>query len=355
MSIKESSTRFLERLMETRSPAGFEYQSRQVWKDELSPHADSIEADSHGNLCAILNEGVKPKIMLAGHLDEIGFMIRYIDDKGFVYFRTIGGVDTSIIQSRKVIIQTRGGDIPGVIGRKAIHLMENEEREKAPSIDNMFIDIGAKDGKEAKNLIEIGDPITYDNGMMKLRNNIYASRAFDDKAGAFIAGEVLKQVNKQKSQLKASLYASGTCQEEAHTRGVRSLTHTIKPDIGIAIDMTFSIDTPHSNQRKHGNVKLGGGPALARGANTNPKLLEMMIGICKEKGIPYQLEAEPAGNGTDADPMQTISGAATALVSIPIRYMHNQYEVLNMSDIENAIEMLVRLCLKIDDGTDFTP
>jgi endoglucanase len=191
--------------------------------------------------------------------------------------------------------------------------------------------------------------------MMELRNHIYASRAFDDKAGAFIAGEVLKQVNRRGSQFKASLYASGTCQEEAHTRGATSLTHRIKPDIGIAIDMTFSLDTPHSNQRKHGNVKLSGGPALARGANTNPKLLEMMILICKEKGIPYQLEAEPAGNGTDADPMQTVSGGATGLVSIPIRYMHTQYEVLNMSDVVNAIDMLVGLCLKIDDRTDFTP
>jgi endoglucanase len=351
----EKSLRFLKKLMSTRSPAGFEFESRKVWKDELNEYADRIDADYHGNLCAILNEEAKPRILLAGHLDEIGFMVRFIDDDGFIYFRTIGGVDTSIIQSRKVIIKTGNGDIIGVIGRKAIHLMESDEHGKAPSIDNMFIDIGAKDGKEAKDLIEIGDPITYDNGLEELRNNIYTSRAFDDKAGAFISAEVLKNLYQRKSELKASVWASGTCQEEAHTRGSSSLTHRIKPDIGIAIDMTFSLDTPHSNTKKHGGVKLGKGPALARGANTNPKLLQIMIDICKEKDIPYQLEAEPAGNGTDADPMQTISGGATALLSVPIRYMHTQYEVLNMSDVDNSIKLLTELCLRIDEGTDFIP
>ncbi len=353
--MEEKSFEFLKKLMSTRSPAGFEYESRKVWKDELMNYSDRIEADYHGNLCAILNEGAKPRILLAGHLDEIGFMVRYIDDDGFIYFRTIGGVDTSIIQARKVIIRSRNGDITGVIGRKAIHLLGSEERDKAPSIDNMFIDIGAKDGKEAKELIEIGDTITYDNGIMELRNNIYASRSFDDKAGAFISAEVLKNLYQRKDELKASVWASGTCQEEAHTRGVSSLTHRIKPDIGIAIDMTFSIDTPHSNPKKHGGVKLGKGPALARGANTNPKLLEMMIEICKEKNIPYQLEAEPAGNGTDADPMQTISGGATALLSVPIRYMHTQYEVLNMSDVDSSIKLLTELCIRIDEETDFIP
>ncbi len=353
--MEKSSMDFLKRMMSTKSPAGYEYESRKVWKDELSDKCDKLESDWHGNVYAVLNGSAKPKIMILGHLDEIGFMVRHIGDDGFIRFRTIGGVDTAIIQARKVIIQTKNGNIPGIIGRKAIHLTRGDDNAKTPDISEMFIDIGAKDGDEAKKLVEIGDPITYDNEMTELRNGIFSARAFDNKVGSFISAEVVKNLRKRQGELKASLYAGGNCQEEGGLRGSQSVTHRIMPDIGIAVDMTFAIDTPHGNSNKEGNVKLGGGPALARGANTNPKLLEMMINICKEKNIPYQLEAEPSGNGTDADPMQTISGGATALVSVPIRYMHTQYETLNINDVENTIKLLTELCLRIDENTDFTP
>ncbi len=346
---------FFRKIMATRSPSGFEFESRKVWKEEVSGNCDRLESDWHGNIYAVLNESAKPKIMILGHLDEIGFMVRNITDDGFIRFRTIGGVDTSIIQARKVIIKTKNGDIPGVIGRKAIHLLRGSDEGKSPDVSEMFIDIGAKDKEEALELVDIGDPITYDVDMIELRNGIYSSKAFDNKAGAFISAEVVKNLNKRKNDLKASIYAGGNCQEEIGLRGSHSLTHKIMPNVGIAVDMTFAVDTPHANPNKEGNVKLGGGPAFARGANTNPKLLDMMIQICEEKNIPYQLEAESAGNGTDADAMQLISGGAIALVSVPIRYMHTQYETLNINDVVHTVNMLTELCLRIDENTDFSP
>ncbi len=347
---------FLKRIMSTRSPSGYEYESRKIWKEELINNCDKIEADWHGNLYAILNESTGPKVMLLAHLDEIGFMVRYITEDGFIRFRTIGGVDTNIIQARKVIIKTKNGDIPGVIGRKAIHLLRGgDDAKKTPDVSEMFIDIGAKSKDEASSLVEIGDPITYDVDMVELRNGIFSSKAFDNKAGAFVVAEVVKNIHKRKNELKASIYAGGNCQEEVGLRGSHSVTQKVMPDVGIAVDTTFAIDTPHGQKDKEGNVKLGGGPAFARGANTNPKLLEMMIKICKDENIPYQLEAEPSGNGTDADAMQLISGGAVALVSVPIRYMHTQYETLDIKDVENTIKLLTKLCLNIDKNTDFTP
>jgi tetrahedral aminopeptidase len=353
--INHNSMNFLKKLMGASSPAGFEFEVRKIWKEEMKDKCEKLDADYHGNIWAIANESLSPKIVLAGHIDEVGFIVRYIDDNGFIYIRPIGGIDLAIVQARKVKIRTKNGDIPGVIGRKALHLLSGDEGKSAPSIDQIFIDIGAKSGDEAKKLVEIGDPITYTNTIEELRNNIYCSKAFDNRLGAFIVAEVMKNIYSRKDELKASLYSVGTCQEEGGIRGIRSFSHKIKADVGIAVDGTFSVDTPHSNQKKEGNVAIGKGPALARGANTNPKLYELMTEICKEKEIPYQIEAEPGGNGTDADGMQVIMGCATALVSIPLRYMHTQYEVICTDDVENVIKLLTELCLRIDEKTDLIP
>lgn len=353
--MENKSISFLNNLMNTWGPSGYEHNIRKIWKDELKSYCDKIKTDYHGNIYAVLNEEAKPTLVMAGHIDEIGFQVRYIDDNGFIYFRCIGGIDLAVVQARKVIIHSRNGDVKGVIGRKAIHLMTSEERTSIPKEWQMFIDIGAKDKKEASSLIEIGDPITYDNSIELLRNNIYCSRAFDDKLGAFIIAEVMKNLYKRKNELKISVYALGSCQEELRNRGAISFSHKIKADIGIAIDGTFSVDIPDSNPKKEGEVKLGKGPALARGANTNPLIFDLMLKTCKEKNIQYQLEAEPSGNNTDADFMQTIMGCAAGLISIPLRYMHTQYEVMCMTDVENTIKLLTELCLRIDANLNLIP
>lgn len=362
--MNKESFSFLKDLMNSWGPAGYEHNIRSIIKSELENSCDRLEIDYHGNIAAYLNEGnrtdesdsssKKMRIVLAGHIDEVGFQVRYIDDKGFVYIRAIGGVDYSIVQARKVKIHTKNGDVVGVIGRKAFHLIE--DKGKAPKEGEIFVDVGANDGDDAKKLIEIGDPVTYDNGMEELRNNIYCSKAFDNRLGAFIITEVMKNVYARKVELKSELICVGTCQEEAHTRGIQSFSHRIgKADVGIAIDGTFSVDTPHANPNKEGMVKLGKGIALARGSNTNPKLFEMMINIMKSKNLQYQIEAEPVGNGTDADPMQRILGCATGLVSVPLRYMHTQYEVICLNDVEDAIAMLTELCININENVDLIP
>ncbi len=351
-TMNKQSMDFFKKLVNSWGPSGYEDEIRNVWKSELTNQCDSIEIDYQGNIISKLNKEKKPLIVIAGHIDEIGFHVRYIDDDGYVYVRQIGGFDISQLPARKVKIHTQTMDIIGIVGSKPIHLTKGDKDSMPNSIDQLYIDIGAKDGKEAKELIEIGDPVTYDNTIEPMMNDLYCARAFDNRAGAFVVAEVMKNVYKNKDIFKAGLYCVGSSQEEAGARGIKSLSSVIKPNIGIAVDGTFAIDTPDANHKKDGNVKLGEGPALARGANTNPKLFRKLIEICKNNNIPYQIEAEPSGNGTDADPMQTQMGCAAALVSIPLRYMHTQFEVININDVENIIKLLTEFCLSIDDKID---
>lgn len=353
--MENKSFEFLEKLMACSSPAGYEEEVREVWRNEMEGKCDKLNADYHGNIWAELNTDKKTSITLSGHIDEVGFQVRYIDDSGFIYFRCIGGIDLMVVPARRVKIRTKKGYITGVIGRQAVHILSNNDRSNPPAQEQLYIDIGAKDGEEARSLVEIGDPITYDNTITPLRNKRYCSKAFDNRLGAFIVAEVMKNVFSEKNNMKSALYSLGSCQEEGGTRGISSFSQKIKTDVGIAVDGTFAVDTPDSNPKKDGNVKLGGGPALARGANTNPKLFKLMVEICEGNNIPYQIESEPTGNGTDADPMQKIMGCATALVSIPLRYMHTQFETIQLDDVENTIKLLTKLCLTIDETIDLIP
>jgi endoglucanase len=347
---------FLEKMLNTPSPSSYEDKVRLLWYDEMKNYADEVIIDVHGNAIASVNKDKSPRIMLAGHMDELGFQVKYIDDKGFIYFNRMGGFDIGIIPGRKVRIHTKNGDVLGVIGKKAIHLMEREEREKVPKPHQLFIDIGAADKKEAEEIVEIGDPVTYDPNFEELRNGVVTSRGFDDKIGAFVVAQVLKNVAKRKSECKAGVFSVATVQEEVGLRGAITSAYGINPDIGIAVDVTHASDTPEMKLAQTGEVKLGKGAAISRGPNINPKVFDMLIKIAKEKKINYQVEAAPYPTGTDANVIQiTRAGVAAGLVSIPCRYMHTYTEIISLKDVEKVINLLTEFCLAIDKQVDFRP
>ena len=347
---------FLHRCMETVCPSGFEEEISRIWRKEADRFAERTWADSHGNSFAVVNEGATPRVMLAGHADEIGLMITYIDDNGYLSFAGIGGWDPQVLPGQRVWIQGMTGPILGVIGRKPIHLLEEEERKKVVKIEDLWIDIGAKDKEDAASLVEIGDPTVLDYSFAELRNDLVVSRGFDDRVGAFLILEAARLAAAMNP--KASVYAVATVQEEVGLRGARTSAFGIDPHVGIAVDVGFATDTPgmDKEKKKVGEMTMGKGPIIARGPNINPKLFKLFVETAKEEKIPYQIEGAPRGTGTDANAIQlTRAGVATGLISVPNRYMHSPCEIVHLGDLENIARLIAHTVAKIDERTDFIP
>ena len=354
--MRKASRSFLQDLLKAPSPSGYEGPVRKIWQTEVEKHADEVRVDVHGNAIAVHHADGAPRIMLAGHMDELGFQVVHIDDKGYIYLDTIGGFDLGLVPGRKVRIHTRKGPVLGVIGKKPIHLMDASERKKVPEKHEMWIDIGARDGKEAGKLVAVGDPITYDANFEILRRNLAVSRAFDDKMGAFLAAETLRCVSQAKKKARAALYAVATVQEEVGLRGAQTSTYGVDPLVGIAMDVTFATDHPGTDKRKDGRVCIGEGPVLTRGANVNPVVFDMLVEVAEKEKIPYQVSATPGGTGTDANAMQlSRAGVATGLVSVPLRYMHTPVELLSLDDLDHTVALLTRFVLAVDEKTSFVP
>ena len=346
---------FLTQLVETPSPSGYEQPAQRVIKGQLHNIADNLHTDVMGNLIAWLAGQGGPKVMLAGHCDEIGFMVQFVDDHGFIYFGAIGGVDPHLAPGQRVSIHTENGDVPGVIGKKAIHLIEPKDREKVIKLKKQFIDIGCSSREEVEALVRIGDPVTFAVGVQILQNDRATSRAFDDKMGAFIVTEVMKRV-KQDGQIPADLYAVSTVQEEIGLRGAATSSYGVNPDVGIVVEVTHATDYPDVEQSSIGRVELGNGPVIARGANINPVLFKLIVATAAEEDIPIQIIGIPRATGTDANVMQlSRGGVATALLAIPLRYMHTPVETLSLEDLELAIRLLVAVVKQIDGDSSFIP
>lgn len=354
--MEKERVEFLRRCMETVCPSGFEEEISHVWRKEADRFAERTWADSHGNSFAVVNEGGTPRVMLAGHADEIGLMITYIDDNGYLSFAGIGGWDPQVLPGQRVWIQGMTGPILGVIGRKPIHLLEEEERKKVVKIEDLWIDIGAKDKEDVASLVEIGDPAVLDYSFAELRNDLVVSRGFDDRVGAFLVLEAARLVAAMNP--KASVYAVATVQEEVGLRGARTSAFGIDPQVGIAVDVGFATDTPgmDKEKKKVGEVTMGKGPIIARGPNINPKLFKLFVETAKEKKIPYQIEGAPRGTGTDANAIQLCrAGVATGLISVPNRYMHSPCEIVHLGDLENIARLIAHTVVRIDERTDFIP
>jgi putative aminopeptidase FrvX len=345
---------FLTELLAAPSPSGFEQPAAKLWREYVKPHVAELTGDVHGNSIAVLNPDAEFKFMLAGHIDEIGLMITHIDDKGYIYTAQIGGMDPALLIGQRVRIITQKGEVFGVIGRKAIHQMTPEERKKNVEMDNIWIDIGCDSKKAAEKRVAIGDPMVVDVLCRKLNGDKIVSRATDDKAGAFVVAEVMRQLSRHK--LKVCVMGVATVQEEVGLRGAITSSYNVNPDAGFAVDVTFASDHPDTNPKKMGEVKLGKGPVLHRGPNINPVMEAELFKVAKAKKIAYQVTAEPRGTGTDANAIQlSRGGAAAALISIPNRYMHTPVEVISTKDLDNVIKLIVEYIAAHPTKRDYRP
>lgn len=342
---------FLVDLLEARSPSGYEFEAQAVFDRYVKPSADAYAKDALGNRLATLNPKGDPVVMLAGHIDELGLMVTYINPAGFLYFSTIGGHDRTVISGRRVVIQTANGIVKGVTGKRAVHLMDEADRKKVPEVHEMWIDIGAASKKDALERVSVGDVATYDHGFELLHGTIGAARAFDDKVGAYIIGETLIRLAKEKKPTGSRLVAVATVQEEIGVRGATTASYEVNPHIAIAVDVSHATDHPDCDPRKFGDCKLGGGPILARGPNINPRIFERLVAAAKKLKLTYQLEGEPRPTGTDARAVQMArSGVATGLVCVPLRYMHTPSELVDLNDVEACVKLLVQFMKDLPAG-----
>ena len=351
--MKKRNLNFLKTLLTTPSPSGDEAAAGRLWRKEAEDFADEVRPDVRGNSFAILKGGA-PRVLLAGHIDEIGVMVSYIDDNGFLSFSGVGGWDAQVLVGQRVRLLGKDGLVIGVIGKKPIHLLEPEERKKGSEMKNLWLDIGVKDRKEAEKLVRVGTVGVIDSDVVELPNGRLVARGHDDRIGAFTVLEALRLLSKDKPE--ATVAAVATCQEEITMAGARTSAFSFDPQVAIAVDVTFTTDHPDSNKKQDGDVKLGGGPVLSRGAANSPVVFDMLLKIAEAEKIPYAVQITPRRTGTDADQIHwSRGGVATAMVSIPCRYLHSPNEMVALKDVENAAKLIAAFVRSLSADTDLIP
>lgn len=352
--MREASLNFLRTLVNTPSPVGHETRGQRVWLDYARQFADETSSDAYGNCVAVLNKGGSPRLMLAGHADEIAMAVNYITEEGFIYVRKMGGVDAAITKAQRVVIHTRNGPVKGVVGNVAPHLMKEERDPKPPKIHDIFLDIGVASRKEAEDLVQIGDPITLTDEFDLLRNDLAVARAFDNRIGTFSVAEALRLLRESKTKLQAEVCAVSNVQEEVGLFGARQIAYSLKPDVALVVDVTHATDYPNINKPQHGDVRMGRGPTLTHGGCNHPEVVARLQSIAKAKKIPLQHEAISSTSGTDTDAIfWTRGGIASALISVPNRYMHSPVEVVNLKDLERVPELLAGFAASLKHGEEF--
>ena len=352
----DSRVGFLHRLIASPSPSGFEQPIQEVIRTEISQYTDVVRTDLHGNVIASLNPEGSPRVMLTAHCDELGFIIRYIDDQGFLYFAPIGGFDPSTLPGERVHVHTSNGPLLGVIGSKAVHLMDSEERSHAPNLKNMWIDIGVSSMEEAQQLIPLGSVATRAAQLELLRGELIVSRALDNKSGIFSIVEAMRYLHDQREKLNASVHFVSTVQEETGLRGAQTSTYEINPHIALTVDVTFTSDHPETSKQLLGDVKLNGGPGLTIGGFTNPRVYQLLVAAATNAGIHYQYDIQAGYTGTDNDNVQVSrGGVATGLLNIPCRYMHTGSEIVSLKDMNDTAELMARFVLSLDEQTNLIP
>ena len=351
-------TIFLENLLDAPGPSGFELRAAEVWRQEAETFADEVSTDVAGNTSAKINPDGSPCVMMAGHIDEIGFQVTHIDDEGFLYFAGVGGWDPQVVVGQRVQILTGREDLVGVVGKKAIHLQKPSQRKKVSQLTDLWVDIGATSRKEVQDTgLRVGDPMVVDCSMVSLRGDRISSRAIDDRVGAYVVLEALKIVGSASSDSCA--VAVATVQEEiggGSGGGARTSSFALQPDVALVVDVTFSTDVPDISKKELGDHKLGGGPVLSRGSAIHPVVFDRLVSAAESEGIPYTIQAAPRATRTDADSIyMNRAGVPTGLVSIPNRYMHSPNEMVDLSDLTNASALLAAFILGLGKDTDFTP
>ena len=353
--LNAASLKFFDELLLTSGPSGFEIPSAKVFRERLEAFAHEVYTDVSGNTIGILNPDSPFRIMLAGHYDEIGFQVVYITGDGLITFRAVGGVDKVTLPALEVDILTANGKVPGVIGRKPIHLQTPKERETVMEINELWIDIGAESREEAEKLVSVGDPVAFRVNAARFGKHRIMSKGLHDKIGAFVIAEAFRLLSERGCKL--GVYAVGTVQEELGLRGSKTSSFAIDPQAAIAVDVGFATDVPGVEKKQWGDVTLGGGPIICRNADINPVLYSKILAAAKKSKIPVQIEAgHRASGGTDTAQIQlSRAGVATALVSIPNRYMHTPIEMCDLRDAEKAAKLIADTIMSLDETSTFIP
>lgn len=349
--------RFLEQLLDAPGPSGYETRPARVWRQEAETFATRVWGDVTGNTYAAVNPEARPRVMMAGHIDEIGLQITYIDDDGYLYVDEIGGWDPQVLVAQRVRILGRDGDVPGVVGKKPIHLIKSDERSKAAKVADLWVDVGAASRDEVKALgIRVGDPMVLDVKMVHLAGDRIASRAIDNRIGAFVVLEALRLLAQDPPA--AGAVAVATTQEEIGYSGggARTGAFSLEPDVALVVDVTFSTDVPDINKKEVGDHRVGGGPVLSRGSAIHPMVFERLASVAEAEGIPHTIQAAPRATRTDADGIHLVrTGVPTGLVSVPNRYMHSPNEIVSVEDLRLTARLLAAFVRSLDGDTDFTP
>lgn len=349
---------FLKTLLDTPGPSSFEAAPARAWRAEAERFAREVRADVSGNSYATLSGGGRPRLMLAGHIDEIGVMVTHIDDDGYLSFDTIGGWDHQVFVGQRVRLLGRNGAVTGVVGKKAIHIMDKDDRDKVSKVEDLWIDIGAAGRAEAERQIRIGDPGVLAAGVLEFPNGRLVSRCIDNRIGAYVVLEALRLLARDGAPPVAAVTAVATTREEiaATGGGARSSATTLEPDVAIVVDVTHATDYPGIDKRKHGDYRLGGGPVLSRGASVSELVFELLAATAEAEAIPYAIEAASRDTHTDAEAIfNAHRGVATALVSIPNRYMHSPNEMIALEDLDRTARLLAAFARRLGADTDFVP
>ncbi|ETN96360.1 M42 family metallopeptidase [Zhouia amylolytica] len=353
--INKKSINFLEKYLNNAAPTGYEWEGQKIWMEYLKPYVDTFITDTYGTAVGVINPDAPFKVVIEGHSDEISWYVNYITDNGLIYVIRNGGSDHQIAPSKVVNIHTKNGIVKGVFGWPAIHT-RNNEKEETPKLDNIFIDIGAKDKEEVEKMgVHVGCVITYPDEFFVLNENKFVCRAIDNRAGGFMIAEVARLLHENKIELPFGLYITNSVQEEIGLRGAEMITQTIKPNVAIVTDVTHDTTTPMINKKKQGLAEIGKGPVVSYAPAVQNKLRELIIETAEEKKIPFQRMAASRFTGTDTDAFAySNGGVASALISLPLRYMHTTVEMVHREDVENVIRLIYESLLKIDPNKSFS-
>jgi putative aminopeptidase FrvX len=348
---------FLKKLLDTAGPSGFEQAPARAWRDEVGTFADEVRADVHGNSVATLNAKGKPRVMFAGHIDEIGIQITHIDEDGYLYFSGIGGWDSQVLVGQRVLLLTREGPVHGVVGKKAVHQLKKEDLDRVTKVIDLWIDIGAAKHDEAAARVRVGDAGVLDTGVEEYPNGRIVSRSLDNRIGAFVAAEALRRLAAQRPKHAAVFSVASTREEIAWTgSGARTSAVGIEPDVAIVVDVTHATDYPGADKKHSGDHKLGGGVVLSRGSSVSSVVFDLLVDCAEQAHIPYTIQAAPRDTGTDADAIyNALRGIPTGLVSVPNRYMHSPNEMVALEDLDRAAELLAAFARRLEPRMDFIP
>lgn len=354
--LEDKKYEFLEKLLSTPSPVGYEAQGQKIWLEETGKIADRTETDAYGSAAAFLDINPEaPTIMLEAHCDEIGMVVQHIDDSGFVYVSRLGGSDPAIARARRVTIHTREGQVTGVIGHTAIHLQEKNGTNKTPGWKDLFVDLGVSNKEEALKLVQIGDPVTYVDQHEMINDDRLIGRALDNRIGGFVIAEAFRLLAERRNSLNVNVAALNAVQEEIGGFGARMMSYRLHPEAAIITDVTHATDSPGINQKEHGSVNIGEGPVLTHGAAAHPVLTRKVEDVAERKDITIQHEAAGARTGTDTDSIfHQKTGIPCALISLPLRYMHSPVEMVSTKDVENLTELMAESILACSADEKFS-